>query len=63
MKDGLDRWTAGLARLFHRKGKATAEKQPGTGTQGGWAAPVSEGERNLHQAMGWADDARENGEN
>jgi hypothetical protein len=63
IKDGLDRWTAGLAELFRRKGKDAAEKQEGTGTQVGRHAPVSEGERALHQAMGWSDDAWENAEN
>ena len=52
LQDGARRWTAGLLGLFRgRKGK---REKPAPAPRG---EPVTEGERSLHQAMGWTANA------
>lgn len=52
IKGGLAAWTTTLAKRF--QGKA---KKPASGEAAARAEPQTEGERSLHQAMGWSEDA------
>jgi hypothetical protein len=50
LQDGAGRWTAGLLGMFRRR-KGRKEKPAPR------AEPATEGERSLHQAMGWTANA------
>ncbi len=54
IKNGLEKWTAGLASMFGRRPSPASPARPAGEVQVR-EEPRTEGERALWQAMGWED--------
>ena len=54
IQDGLSRWAESLPALFRRRRGTTPESSSAPRPE-----PRTEGERALHQAMGWTENAWE----